>query len=74
MTLHIATRSAASPAAAAPSIEGFFARPCCPRCGIEQLAPERSTFVGDGVVRHAWSCEDCGAGFSTAADFGAYRG
>ncbi len=60
--------------ASAPAIAGFFARPCCPRCGIEQLAPERSAFVGDGEVKHLWACEDCGTAFTTVAAFGAFRG
>ncbi len=69
MSLQLAT-----PVTIARSADRFFARPCCPRCGIEQLAPERSAFVGDGEVKHLWACEDCGTAFTTVAAFGAFRG
>jgi len=47
----------------------FFARPHCPQCGHEQLVPERSAFVGEDSVRHAWLCEACGHGFCTTVEF-----
>jgi ribosomal protein S27E len=49
---------------------GYFARPLCPQCGSEQFVPERSAFVGDGSVCHAWLCDDCGNEFCTAVEFG----
>jgi transposase-like protein len=48
----------------------YFTRPLCPQCGSEQFVPERSEFAGEGRVRHAWSCEECGHDFSTAVEFG----
>ena len=58
---------------AAPALNAFaryVTRPCCPQCGHEQLVPERSEFVGDGGVRHAWRCEDCNHDFCTTIVFG----
>jgi transcription elongation factor Elf1 len=48
----------------------YFTRPLCPQCGHEQFVPERSEFVGEGRVRHAWSCDECGHDFCTAVEFG----
>jgi transposase-like protein len=48
----------------------YFTRPCCPRCGREQMVPERSEFVGEGGVRHGWLCEACGHDFTTTIEFG----
>jgi hypothetical protein len=48
----------------------YFARPLCPACGHEQFVPERSEFVGEGRVRHAWCCEACDHEFSTTIGFG----
>jgi transcription elongation factor Elf1 len=58
----------ATPAAIA--FARYFARPHCPRCGHEQLVPERSAFVGNNSVRHAWLCETCGHEFFTTVAFG----
>ena len=58
---------------AAPALIAFarcFTRPFCPQCGHEQLVPERSEFVGDGGVRHAWLCEACSHDFCTTVAFG----
>ena len=52
------------------SFARYFARPLCPECGHEQFVPERSAFAGEGSVRHAWLCEDCGHGFCTTVEFG----
>jgi hypothetical protein len=48
----------------------YFTRPLCPVCGYEQVVPERSEFVGEGGVRHAWLCEACGHDFCTTVEFG----
>jgi transcriptional regulator NrdR family protein len=48
----------------------YFSRPLCPECGHEQIVPERSEFVGQGGVRHAWRCEDCSHEFFTTVEFG----
>ncbi len=37
----------------------------CPHCSGLVIAPEASEFVGDGNVRHVWSCESCGQAFET---------
>jgi transcription elongation factor Elf1 len=58
---------------ATPAVMAFaryFTRPLCPICGHEQFVPERSEFVGEGNVRHAWQCEECGEEFSTRVEFG----
>ena len=47
----------------------YFARPRCPQCGEAQFAPERSEFVGDGVIQHTWSCDACGHEFGTTVEF-----
>src|ERR1044072_8686992 len=36
----------------------YFARPLCPECGHEQFVPERSAFVAEGRICHAWLCEE----------------
>jgi transposase-like protein len=48
----------------------YFARPRCPQCGVEQFVPERSEFAGEGRIRHAWLCEDCGHEFATDIEIG----
>jgi len=32
--------------------------------------PERSAFVNEGSVRHAWLCEACDHGFCTTVEIG----
>ncbi len=41
-------------------------RPNCPRCGSVMLVAEESRFNAQGRIDHAWSCDDCGAQFSTS--------
>ena len=67
MTLH---------AAPAPSAgKRYFAMPACPQCGDTLLAPEISAHVNTREVRHIWSCDMCGHGFTTSVDvFRARRG
>lgn len=48
----------------------YFTRPLCPECGQEQFVPERSAFVDDGSIRHAWLCEACGQDFCTTVEIG----
>jgi predicted RNA-binding Zn-ribbon protein involved in translation (DUF1610 family) len=48
----------------------YFVRPTCPECGEEQLVPELSEFVGKGVIRHTYTCDDCGHEFRTVVEFG----
>lgn len=48
----------------------YFTRPRCPECGHESFVPERSAFVNEGNVRHAWLCEACGHGFCTTVEIG----
>jgi len=60
MTLH---------AAPAPSTgRRYFAMPPCPQCGDTILAPEVSEHVSKHEVRHTWSCDACGHGFTTSVD------
>ena len=35
----------------------------CSRCSEELIAPEKSEFVNDAEVRHAWCCPICGYEF-----------
>ena len=46
----------------------YFALPCCPQCGDTVLAPESSEHLSEQNVRHIWSCEACGHGFTTCVD------
>jgi hypothetical protein len=58
---------------ATPAVFAFarcFVRPLCPACGREPFAPERSTFAGEGSVRHVWRCEGCGHEFPTSIELG----
>jgi predicted RNA-binding Zn-ribbon protein involved in translation (DUF1610 family) len=48
----------------------YFARPACPACGEEQFVPEASEFVGEGVIRHSYTCDACGHEFRTVLEFG----
>jgi hypothetical protein len=43
----------------------LFGNQHCPRCSYLLVAPDESHHVADRVVRHMWSCEACGTGFST---------
>jgi transcription elongation factor Elf1 len=49
----------------------YFTRPLCPECGHEQFVPERSAFIAEGSIRHAWLCESCGHEFRTLVELGA---
>ena len=35
----------------------------CNQCGEELIAPEKSEFVNEAEVRHAWGCPSCGYEF-----------
>ena len=41
----------------------------CPNCLETQIAPLASEYVGEGRVRHAWSCDNCGHKFQTSIKF-----
>jgi transposase-like protein len=45
--------------------ERTLGRPSCPRCGVLILVSETSAYVSEDLVRHAWSCIDCGYDFHT---------
>lgn len=47
-----------------------FGAPHCPQCNDMLLAPEKSEFVREGRIRHAWSCESCGHAFTTSVKYG----
>ena len=44
--------------------------PRCPRCGARQFAPLRSDFAGEGLILHAWACDDCGTEFRSRVELG----
>lgn len=46
-----------------------YGRQHCPRCAYLLVAPDESHHVADRVVRHLWTCEACGTGFSTWVKF-----
>jgi ribosomal protein S27E len=48
----------------------YFTRPLCPECGHEQFVPERSAFVTEQRICHAWLCDSCGHEFRTKVEFG----
>ncbi|NVO18045.1 MAG: hypothetical protein HXX10_28835 [Rhodoplanes sp.] len=52
----------------------LFGKQHCPRCSYLLVAPDESHHVADRVVRHMWSCEACGTGFSTWVKFQPERG
>jgi ribosomal protein L37AE/L43A len=57
MTLHVAT---------ATLVSRPFGMRACPHCSEMAVAPEASEFMGEGKVRHIWSCDACGHEFETA--------
>jgi hypothetical protein len=42
---------------------------CFPNCLETQIAPLASEYVGEGRVRHFWSCDGCGRKFQTLIEF-----
>lgn len=56
MTLHTATL--------VPEARPFGMRPCT-HCDEWVVAPEASEFMGNGKIRHIWSCDSCGHQFET---------
>ncbi|MDC7788173.1 hypothetical protein PQJ75_22550 [Rhodoplanes sp. TEM] len=47
----------------------LFGKQHCPRCSYLLVAPDESHHIADRVVRHMWTCEACGTGFSTWVKF-----
>jgi transcription elongation factor Elf1 len=41
--------------------------PACPHCGETLLASSAAEFLGQGRIRHTWSCDECGHEFRTLA-------
>jgi hypothetical protein len=41
----------------------------CPKCLETMVAPVTSEYVGEGRVRHSWSCDGCGYEFHTSVRF-----
>lgn len=44
----------------------LFGRHNCPTCNYLIIAPDESYHVSEHLIRHKWSCEECGTGFSTS--------
>jgi hypothetical protein len=63
MPLHTAT-----PAALA--FGRYFVRPSCPACGDPLYAPESAEFLGEGRIRHQWTCDICTYEFQTCVELG----
>ena len=40
----------------------------CTQCGEELVAPQKSEFVNEAEVRHAWGCPSCGYEFFRSVD------
>ncbi len=40
----------------------------CPQCAEILLAPDVSEYLGDGRVRHSWSCDECGHEFTASIE------
>jgi hypothetical protein len=38
----------------------------CARCKGALIAPERSAYVNEGLIRHEWFCTDCELSITTA--------
>jgi len=45
----------------------------CDQCCEEVIAPDRSEYVGKYLVRHIWSCENCGHEFQMSINVLGYR-
>jgi hypothetical protein len=43
----------------------LFGRQHCPTCSYQLIAPDESHHLSDHLIRHVWSCEECGTGFAT---------
>jgi hypothetical protein len=41
----------------------------CARCDYEIIAPHRTEFLDDGVIRHLWRCPRCKARFESSPKF-----
>ena len=46
---------------------GFGMLPC-PQCAEILVAPDVSEYLGDGRVRHSWSCDACGHEFKASIE------
>ena len=46
-----------------------FALTSCPNCLETQIGPLASECVGEGRIRHIWSCDGCGHEFQTSIEF-----
>ena len=42
---------------------------CCVRCGHEIIAPRKTEFLDDEVIRHLWHCPRCEARFESFPRF-----
>jgi ribosomal protein L37AE/L43A len=45
-----------------------FPLPRCPECSDLLFAPAASEFVNRRLVRHIWSCDNCGHEFTTSVE------
>jgi hypothetical protein len=59
-----------SAVASHPARPKLFGLLSCPNCLETLIAPVASEYVGEGRVRHSWSCDGCGHEFHTAVRFG----
>jgi len=46
-----------------------YGRSFCPQCNDMLLAPAKSEYVSESLVRHFWSCDACGHEFRTSVKF-----
>ena len=58
-----------TPSAATPNSG---CRTTCIQCDDALIAPERSEYVSEQLVRNLWSCAKCGCRFETEAHIPAY--
>jgi RNase P subunit RPR2 len=43
-----------------------FGRSFCPKCKDMLLAPMMSEYINEALVRHLWSCDECGHEFQAS--------
>jgi hypothetical protein len=67
MSLHLDTIGTSVPLRSVRRVRGFGMMPC-PHCAEILLAPDVSEYLGDGRVRHSWSCDACGHEFKASIE------
>ena len=67
MSLHLNAIGSSVPVRRVRRERGF-GMMSCPQCAEILLAPDVSEYLGDGRVRHSWSCDGCGHEFKASIE------